>query len=201
MESGIKKCGEKKKKVMKEGKRCHLKQQRQLMVRGLQKIKKWIKYPDILEYNIIMASEMKEDFRKEYLKRTKLIVKSTLNCRNKVMAMNTQIVCLMGTNGADIVKWTNNELDEIDRKTRKLMIMIKELYPKPDVDRLRIFRTKRRRGDVGCKMCMKAEENSLAWYVKHHIELLIVAVRNNNTVPSENLTQTKEYKKKDDKKN
>ena len=36
-----------------------------------------------------MASEMKEDFRKEYLKKTKLIVKSTLNCRNKVMAMNT----------------------------------------------------------------------------------------------------------------
>ena len=135
-----------------------------------------------------MASEMKEDFRKEYLRKTKLIVKSTFNCRNKVIAMNTWIFCLMSTDGADIVKWTKDELDEIDRKTRKLMIMIKELHPKTDVDRLRIFRTKRGKRHVGCKMSMKAEENSLTWYLKHHIELLIVAVRNNNTVPSENLT-------------
>ena len=35
------------------------------------------------------------------------------------------------------------------------------------------------------------EENNLRWYDKHYIELLIVAVRISNTVPSENSTQPK----------
>ena len=53
---------------------------------------------------------------------------------------------------------------------------------------------KRRRGLVGCRMCLKIGENSLAWFVKHYVEPLIVAVRINNTVPSENSTQPKEFK-------
>ena len=47
------------------------------------------------------------------------------------------------------------------------------------------------------KDVVKAEENSLGWYVKHHIEPLIVAVRISNTVPSENSTQAKEFKQHD----
>ena len=43
-------------------------------------------------------------------------------------------------------------------------------------------------------MCMKAEENSLRWYVKHYIEPLIVAVRITNTVSRENSTHPKELK-------
>ena len=46
-------------------------------------------------------------------------------------------------------------------------------------------------GRKGCKMCVKGEENNLRWYGKHYIELLIVAVRISNTVPSENSTQPK----------
>ena len=48
-------------------------------------------------------------------------------------------------------------------------------------------------------MYMKAEKNSLGCHVKHHIEPLIVAVRIRigNTLPSENFTQQKEFKKQD----
>ena len=46
-------------------------------------------------------------------------------------------------------------------------------------------------------MCVKAEENSLGWHVKHHIEPLIVAVRRSNIEPSENSTQPKEFKQQD----
>ena len=49
-------------------------------------------------------------------------------------------------------------------------------------------------------MCVKAEENSFRWYVKHHIEPLIVAVRISNTVPSENSTQPREFKQQDNEK-
>ena len=57
------------------------------------------------------------------------------------------------------------------------------------MDRLYVSRIKRRRGLIGLKMRV----NSFGWYDKHHIELLIVPVRINNTVPSENSTQAKEF--------
>ena len=75
--------------------------------------------------------------------------------------------------------------------------MNKELHPRSDVDRLYVSRIEGGRGLIGCKMCVKVEENSLGWYVKHHIEPLIVAVRISNTVPSGNSTQPKEFKQQD----
>ena len=86
------------------------------------------KHLGILENNKIKESEMKENFLREYLRRKKLIMKSTLSGRNKIMAINTWAVSLMRY-GAGIVKWTKN-LDEIGRKTRKVMTLNKELgYP------------------------------------------------------------------------
>ena len=47
------------------------------------------RYLSILEYNKIKESKLKENFRREYLLRTKLIMKIRLNGRNKVIAINT----------------------------------------------------------------------------------------------------------------
>ena len=63
--------------------------------------------------------------------------------------------------GAGIVKWIKNELNKIDRKTRKVLTLNKELHPRSDVDGLYISRMEGRRGLIGCKMCVKAEKNSL----------------------------------------
>ena len=62
---------------------------------------------------------------------------------------------------AGIVKWTKGELDEIDRKTRNVMTLNKELHPRSYVDRLYVSRMERERRLRGCKMCVNAEENSL----------------------------------------
>ena len=64
------------------------------------------KYLGILEYNKIKESKMKESFRREYLRRTKLIIKSRLNYRNKIMAMNTWTVSY----DAGIAKWIKMNL-------------------------------------------------------------------------------------------
>ena len=77
--------------------------------------------------------------------------------------------------------------------------MNKELHLRSDADRLYVSRMKRGRGLIGCEMCVKAEENSLGWYVKNHIEPLTIAVGISNTVPSENSTQAKEFKQQDNK--
>ena len=123
-------------------------------------------------------------------------MKSRLNGRNKIIAINTWTVSLMRY-GAGIVKWTKIELDEIDKKTRKVLALNKELHPRSDVDRLHVSRMEGRRRLIECKMCVKAEENRLGWYVKHHIEPLIVTARIRNIVPIENPTQPKQFKQQD----
>ena len=136
---------------------------------------------------------MKKKFRRECLKRTKLIMKSRLSGRNKILTINTWAVFLMRY-GAGIVKWTKSEIDEINRRTRKVMATNQELHFRSDVDKLSVSGMEGGKGLIKWKMCVKGEGNSLRWYVKHHIEPLIVAVRISNTVPSKNSTQPKEFK-------
>ena len=40
----------------------------------------------------------------------------------------------------DILKWTRDELKQMDQRTRKLLTMNKALHPKDDVDRLDVSR-------------------------------------------------------------
>ena len=95
------------------------------------------------------------------MRRIKVIMRSTLNSRNKIIAINTWTVSLM-RHGAGIVKWTKSELDKIGRKTRKVMTLNKKLHPRSYVDWLYVSRMEGERGLIGCKMCVKAEKYSLA---------------------------------------
>ena len=52
-------------------------------------------YLGILETDKINKKEMKEKFRKEYLQWLRLILRSKLNGRNKIMAVNTWVVSVM----------------------------------------------------------------------------------------------------------
>ena len=67
---------------------------------------------------------MREKIRREYLRRTKLIMKSGFNGSNKIMAMDTWAVFLMRY-VTGILKWTKSKLDKMNRKTRKVMTMNK----------------------------------------------------------------------------
>ena len=118
------------------------------------------KYLGIKEFDKIKCSEMKEGVKKEYLRRAKAIMKSKLHGRNKIMAMNKWAVSLMRY-GTGIVKWNVAKLDEMDRKTRKIMAMNNEFHPKSDIDRLYVKRSRVGRGLIGCKCCVVTEENSL----------------------------------------
>ena len=105
---------------------------------------------------------MKENFRTEYIRRTKIIMKSRFHGRNKIKALNTWAVSLLRY-GSGIIKWTVGEFDAMDRKTQKIMTINKEFHPKSDVDRLYISRSKGGRGLICCKNCVTTEENSLGW--------------------------------------
>ena len=117
MQFGVKKCGV---TIMKRGK---LVESEDIELTNGESIKEvgveGYKYLGILELDKIKEKEMKELFRKEYLRRVNLIMKSKLNGRNKILAANTWAVSLMRY-GAGILRWTKNELQEIDKKQEKL---------------------------------------------------------------------------------
>ena len=59
--------------------------------------------------------------------------------------------------GAGIIKWTKEELRNIDRKTRKLMNMHRALHPQADGDRLYIKRAEGGRGIISVEDCVEIE--------------------------------------------
>ena len=90
------------------------------------------KYLWILEYDRIKEQEMKDKFKNEYFMWAELVLKSKLNRRNKIIALNTQAVLKLLRYGAGILKWSKNELQEMDRKTRKFVTVNKEVNPRRD---------------------------------------------------------------------
>ena len=77
--------------------------------------------------------------------RLKLVLKSKLNGRNKILAINIWAVSLLRYTGG-IIRWNKDDLLEMDRRTRKLMTMNGALHTKSDINRIYI---PRRRGEGG----------------------------------------------------
>ena len=99
---------------------------------------------------------MKCTYRKEYFRRVRHVMQSKLNGRNKIKAINSWAVSLIRY-GAGIIKWRKDELESMDRRTRKLMTMNKELHPRSDVARLYVGRKKGGRGLISCENCVNTE--------------------------------------------
>ena len=92
-------------------------------------------YLGIVELDKIKENKMKEKTIKEYKRRLRLILKSKLNGKNKVAAINVWAVAVFRY-GAGIIQWKGSELKDVDRKSRKTMTMYGALHPKSNVDRL-----------------------------------------------------------------
>ena len=110
------------------------------------------------------------------------------------MALNTWAVSIL-MYGAGILKWNKNELQEMERKTRKYISMNKELHPRIGFAWLYVSRKNGGRGLSGCGNSVKSEENGLGWYLKNNTEPLLVAVRAIRTITHEETVDPKEFKK------
>ena len=120
----------------------------------------------ILKIVKIKEKEIKETFSKEYLQRLRLTLRSKLNGRNKIMAVNTWVVSVMRYR-AGILKWNKDELKSLDRKTRTFMTIHGALNPKLDIDRVYLRGEMGGKGLINCEGCRRMEENSLGWYLRN----------------------------------
>ena len=124
------------------------------------------KYLDILEADTIKQTEMKEKIQKEYLRKTKKLLETKLNRRNLIKGINTLAVPLVRYSGP-FLKWTREELKQMDQRTRKLMTMHKALHPRDDVDRLYVSRKEGGRGLSSIEDSVGTSIHRLENYIKN----------------------------------
>ena len=150
------------------------------------------KYLRILD--TIKQVEMKNKIQKEYLRRTRKLLETKLNSRNLIKGINTWAVRLVRYSGP-FLKWTRDELRQMDQRTRKLMTMHKALHPRDDVDRLYVPRKEGGRGLTSIEDSVDTSIQRLEDYIEKHERGLITAIRNNtdNTIDSR-MTKTRKQK-------
>ena len=152
------------------------------------------KYLEILEPDIIKKVEMKEKIQKEYLRRTRKLLETKLNIRNLIKGINTWAVPLVSYSGP-FLKWTRDELKQMDQRTRKLMTMHKALHPRDDVDRRFKERERKRTEEDSIEDNVDASIQQLKDYIQKHEGGLITATRN-ETENTMNKTMTITRKQK-----
>ena len=93
--------------------------------------------------------------------------------------MNTWAVPLLVRYSGLFLKWTREELKQMDQRTRKLMTMHKALHPRDYVDRLYVSR---KEGGRGLTSNEDSVDVSIQWlddYIQKRRGRLITATRNN----------------------
>ena len=131
-------------------------------------------YLGILVADTIKQMEMKEKIKKEYLRPTRKLLETKLNSQNLIKGIDTWAVPLVRYSG-HFLKWTRDELKQMDQRTRKLMTMYKALHPRDDDDRLYFSRKKGRRGLASIEDSVDVAIQRLEDYIQKHERVLITA--------------------------
>ena len=140
---------------------------------------------------------MKDKIQKEYRKRTRKLLETKLNCRNLIKEINTWAVPLVRNSGP-FLKWTRDELKQMDQRTRKLMTMHQALHPRDDVDRLYISRKEGGKGLASIEDSVDALIQRFEDHIGKHEGGLFIAIRNDtdNTMNNRNTTTRKKWEGK-----
>ncbi|KAI5750850.1 hypothetical protein M8J77_001785 [Diaphorina citri] len=78
---------------------------------------------------------LSSNFPAEYFRRMRLVLRTELNGKNKMEAINSLAVPVIDYSFG-IIEWTQEELRKLDTKTRKCLTLFKMLHPRADVSRL-----------------------------------------------------------------
>ena len=93
---------------------------------------------------------MKEKIRKKCYRRISGVLRSELNAKNKLEAINTLAIPEV-TYSSHVVNWNVDEIKRTERKIQKLMTLNRMHHSKADVSRMSIPR-KGRRGITNLEM-------------------------------------------------
>ena len=149
----------------------------------------------VLEADTIKQMEMNDKIQKYSLRWTRKLLETKLFCRNLIKGINTRAVPLVRYSGP-FLKWTRDELKQMDQITTKLMTMHKAKHHRDDIDRLYVSRKEGGRGLASIEDGVPASRQRLEDYREKHERGLIIAIRNDtdNTI-DDRMTITRKQKR------
>eukprot|EP00794_Sanderia_malayensis_P000862 gene862-154_t len=103
-------------------------------------------------------------FRKEYYRRIRLVLKTELNSKNRIEALNTLAVPVVQYS-FNILNWKMDEIRQMDTKARKLLTSNRMHHPKADVDCLYLPRRNGGRGIINLETAYKTSTIGMATYL------------------------------------
>ena len=108
-------------------------------------------------------------------RRTRKLFKTKLYCRNFIKGINVMSVLLIRY-FRPFLKWTREELQQIDQKTRRLMTIHTALHPWDEIDKLYV---RKERVFTSIEDSIDTSIRPLEDYIKKSKERLITSTRNN----------------------
>ncbi|XP_063967036.1 uncharacterized protein LOC135156948 [Lytechinus pictus] len=129
------------------------------------------KYLGIAENDVISHNTMKEKATSEYKRRLRLILKSELNAKNKIEAINTLAIPVLRYSFG-IVNWRLADICGLDVMTRKQLTMHRLHHPKAAIERLYLPRDLGGRGLQQIEMVWNMEATNLANYLSNPPDIL-----------------------------
>ena len=112
---------------------------------------------------------------KEHKRRIKLVLKSELNARNKTAAINTLAVPVI-LYSYGVIDWKLDEIQDLDRMTRKQLFMNQMLAKKANVDRIYLPCQEDERSLMNLEKEYKATMIGLEMYMTNKDDVQIQAV-------------------------
>ena len=154
------------------------------------------KYLDVQESCTIKTSEMKERVSREYKRRVRKVLGTKSNGQNIIKAVTTWTVSGVRYS-APILDWKKQEVQELDRRTRKLLTMHKALHPKRNGGRLYISGNEGGRGLCSIEDTIETSKIGLESYVNEGNERLLSAARNSDMEVKETVMEYKNRRAKE----
>ena len=136
---------------------------------------KTYKYLGFEEDSEIKKMKMKKDMKNEYFSRIKKILKSELNGKNTIEAINAYAVPALSY-GFAVLDWSITELEELDRNTRNLLKTNKIMHKQSSVERLYLPRKEGGRGLLNITKLYKRCIINTFHYISNSPEELLKAV-------------------------
>jgi len=123
------------------------------------------------------ARETKTSLKNEYFERLKRILKTELNSKNTISAINAYATPSI-TYGFQIIDWSITELEEIDRATRTMLQKYHLMHNKSDMTRIYMPRANGGRGLVNIANQYKNSIIKFSCYIQNTTEQLLQYVSN-----------------------
>ena len=112
----------------------------------------------------IQHATMKQKLKKKLVRRTRLILKSELNSKNRITAINILAIPVI-TYSFNIIDWNLSEVKRLDIKIRKMMTTRSMHHPKADIHRLYLPRSSGGRGLTQLELSYKTSTIGLFRYL------------------------------------